>query len=758
MLCADTMRNDSIYPRQSPTTHTEQLGDEASVYDWARARVHALNPTAARVWRLCDGVTSPGAIAAALRVETGVLEADAVVDLTLRQLARIHVLELPIEARGARPATTRRWLLGRGVAAAMLPAIYSIVAPSSVEAQSLPAAAPTLTSLSPNQGSLGTTVAVTMTGTNFVVGATTVTVSSGGVTAANVVVSSATSLTVNIVIDVAATPGAHTVTVTTPGGTSAPQTFTVSAAAAPTLTSVTPNQGLQGATVAVTLTGTNFVAGATVAVSGTGVTVNTIVVVNSTSLTANFVLEPAATVGARAVTVTTPGGTSGGQTFMVSAAAPPPPTLTSVSPNLGTKGTTAITVPVTLTGTNFVAGAMVAVSGTGVTVNTIVVVNSTSLTANFVIDPAAATGARTVTVTTSGGTSGGQTFTINLPAAPTLTSVSPNEGLRGTTVAVTLTGTNFVAGATVAVSGTGVTVNTIVVGSSTSLTANFVLDGLAADDLRAVTVTTAGGTSGSQTFLIRLPHGAETFIFTGVPRTFTVPPGVASIKVEAVGAAGGNSAPIPSSSTIFGAGGRGGKVDARVSVTPLSTLTVRVGGTGQAGVVGSTAVGGFNGGGGSTGDRGGGGGGASDVYAGATPLVIAGGGGGSGYKESGGGGEGGDGGDLTGRDGEINPVGGRWGGGGGQLSGGAGGAGGGSVTATNGTAGIAGTGGTGGANQPGVLGGGGGGGGRFGGGGGGGGTPGSGGGGGGSSFTALGATEVAHVQGSATASGVIISW
>jgi hypothetical protein len=34
-----------MYPRQSRTTHTEQLGDEASVYDWARARVHALNPT-----------------------------------------------------------------------------------------------------------------------------------------------------------------------------------------------------------------------------------------------------------------------------------------------------------------------------------------------------------------------------------------------------------------------------------------------------------------------------------------------------------------------------------------------------------------------------------------------------------------------------------------------------------------------------------------------------------------------------------------
>ena len=82
---------------------------------------------------------------------------------------------------------------------------------------------------------------------------------------------------------------------------------------------------------------------------------------------------------------------------------------------------------------------------------------------------AAAIGARTVTVTTAAGTSGAQTFTITLPApgAPTLTSVAPNQGVRGSTVAVTLTGTNFVVGATtVNVSGAGVTVNTVVVGSS----------------------------------------------------------------------------------------------------------------------------------------------------------------------------------------------------------------------------------------------------------------------------------------------------
>jgi len=208
-----------MYPRQSPTTHTEHLGDEASVYDWARGQVHALNPTAACVWRHCDGATSPAAIAAALRRDRDISEAEAIVDLTLAQLADLQLLEVAVEARSRRPATTRRWLLGRGVAAALLPAIYTIVAPSPVEAQSPgPTPAPTLTSVSPNQGLRGTAVAVTLTGTNFVAGGTTVNVGGGGVTVTNVTVTSATSLTANFVLDLTAA-GPRTVTVTTSGGT-----------------------------------------------------------------------------------------------------------------------------------------------------------------------------------------------------------------------------------------------------------------------------------------------------------------------------------------------------------------------------------------------------------------------------------------------------------------------------------------------------------------------------------------------------------
>src|SRR6185503_6543286 len=114
---------------------------------------------------------------------------------------------------------------------------------------------------------------------------------------------------------------------------------------------------------------------------------------------------------------------------------------------------------------------------------------STSLSASFVLDESVAPGLRTVRVRTAGGTSDPITFTITRPEpgvpAPTLTTVAPNQGVRGSTVAVALTGTNFVVGATtVAVAGGGVTVNTVVVGSTTSLTANFALDLAAAAGAR----------------------------------------------------------------------------------------------------------------------------------------------------------------------------------------------------------------------------------------------------------------------------------
>src|SRR5439155_26596390 len=95
----------------------------------------------------------------------------------------------------------------------------------------------------------------------------------------------------------------------------------------------------------VTLTGTNFIAVATVN-AGAGITVSNVTVSNSTTLTATFAIDAAAAPGVRNVTVQTSGGTSGAVTFTVNAAAP---TLTNINPPSGVQGAT---FNVTLTGTN----------------------------------------------------------------------------------------------------------------------------------------------------------------------------------------------------------------------------------------------------------------------------------------------------------------------------------------------------------------------------------------------------------------------
>ena len=85
--------------------------------------------------------------------------------------------------------------------------------------------------------------------------------------------------------------------------------YTYVSGALPTVTSVSPNSGSTLGGTAVTITGTNFAAGATVTFGGTAAT--NVVVVNSTTITAT---APAGSAGAVTVTVTNPGAQSGSLT------------------------------------------------------------------------------------------------------------------------------------------------------------------------------------------------------------------------------------------------------------------------------------------------------------------------------------------------------------------------------------------------------------------------------------------------------------
>jgi hypothetical protein len=157
----------------------------------------------------------------------------------------------------------------------------------------------------------------------------------------------------------------------------------VIAAGLPTLTSVAPSSGARGTSVNVTLTGTNFTPASQVRLQGGGLTQTNIVVVSPTQITATYNISLSTTIGAHNTWIVTNAGSSNMLTFAVTAAKSAP-TLTSISPSTGSQGSS---VPVTLTGTGFVAPLTVNASGSGIAVSNVSVVSSTRATATFNGDP-----------------------------------------------------------------------------------------------------------------------------------------------------------------------------------------------------------------------------------------------------------------------------------------------------------------------------------------------------------------------------------
>ena len=265
--------------------------------------------------------------------------------------------------------------------------------------------APAVTSITPNTGTANGGTAVSITGTGFLAGAT---VSLGGAAATNVNVVSSTSITATTPAHAA---GAVAVTVTNTdaqaGTLNNGYTYTTSNPA-PTVASINPNAGPVAGGTAVTITGTGFLAGATVSLGGTAAT--NVNVVGSTSITAT---TPAHTAGSVSVVVTNTDAQSGtltnGYTYRN-----PAPTVTSITPNTGT---TAGGTSVTIAGTGFATGATVSIGGTAATA--VNVVSSTSITA---ITPAHTSGAANVVVTNSDAQAGtltnGYTYTTSTGGGP----------------------------------------------------------------------------------------------------------------------------------------------------------------------------------------------------------------------------------------------------------------------------------------------------------------------------------------------------
>jgi hypothetical protein len=137
---------------------------------------------------------------------------------------------------------------------------------------------PTITGISPSFEVRGNTLDVTITGTSFVNGGSTVGFGGSGIAVNSVTWSSSTQIAANISIDPSVPTGLRSVSVTTANGTGTlPSAFEVRNPV-PALTSVTPSSGTRGQSISVTLRGSGFVSGLTTVSFGDYVDVSSVTV------------------------------------------------------------------------------------------------------------------------------------------------------------------------------------------------------------------------------------------------------------------------------------------------------------------------------------------------------------------------------------------------------------------------------------------------------------------------------------------------
>jgi hypothetical protein len=178
---------------------------------------------------------------------------------------------------------------------------------------------------------------------------------------------------------------------------------------APEIESVSPDTGLPGDTLTVSIEGSRL-AGATGVNFGDNITIESYGSMSDELISANITIESGAPSGPRDVTVTTPGGTdtlSNGFTMGVL-----PPVITSVSPDSGIAGDTLL---VDINGSNL-AGTTAVSFGDNITINDLPEIADALVTANITIETDADTGSRDVTVTTPGGVATlPEGFTVTIP-------------------------------------------------------------------------------------------------------------------------------------------------------------------------------------------------------------------------------------------------------------------------------------------------------------------------------------------------------
>ncbi len=369
-----------------------------------------------------------------------------------------------------------------------------------------------------------------------------------------------------------ASVGTVSVTVTTPGGTSVPLTFSV-AQPQPAITSLNPpSVAAGGAGFILTINGTDFAPNSSVRLGTTWLPVT---YVSSKKLTIPVPASMIASAGSSAVIVYIPGiGCSPSATFTIE---PSVPAIASLSPATLTAGGAGFML--TINGKAFTPDAT---STWDTTPLGTVYVSPTkviaAVPASLIVEP----GTGSVTVTTGAGTSPPASVTIN-PAPPAITGLSPSvASVGGAAFTMTISGVYFTSTTTVKWGSTALATAFI---NESLLTAEVPANLIASIGSASITVSTAVGTSAPATFsvyglpkivTVALPSGTAgnaysgpisvtggvpgyTWTVTGLPDSYTyfntngstltitgtpTEPGAVTFKVSVEDSAGGTAGPV----------------------------------------------------------------------------------------------------------------------------------------------------------------------------------------------------------------------
>lgn len=347
--------------------------------------------------------------------------------------------------------------------------------------------APTISSIDISQGSINGGDTITITGTDFV---SLPSVSIGGVACASVTFNSATEVEC---VTPARAQGTYDLTLENPDGQSDTLAASYTFNPAPTIASVSPDIGDAAGATSIVITGTNL--------DASGVTIGG-AACNITSQTATQIEcdTTAAATGLASVVVTN----NDAQTATLNPGFEyvDTPTFTSVTPNTGLidGGET-----ITIQGTNFSTQISVTLGASAC--GSINLVSATELTCET---PAHASGAVDLILTNpvvAAHTEVGA-YTYEDPA-PIITSISPQGGPIAGGTLVTITGENFLTGATVTI-GNACTVQTL---SSTEITC----------------LTTNNGSQGAENVVVTNPDAKTDtlsfgFIFSDTPEINYISP------------------------------------------------------------------------------------------------------------------------------------------------------------------------------------------------------------------------------------------